>query len=133
MGEKQVPERKVPFLPTFLILEQTIQRQLQESGGVVMYLLLTGGSVHRGGWNLPSRFLEKLGGYPRKQKAQAEFPNMRGDDFRPLRLQHRGEATAKCGALRDFFCFVLQWWEFLVPHMTMVIFTSVEGHSPFLI
>jgi len=32
------------------------------SCGVVMYLLLTG--------------------YPRKQKAQAEFPNMRGDDFR---------------------------------------------------
>lgn len=58
-------------------------------------------AVHRGGWNnLPSRFLEKRGGYPRKQKAQAEFPNMRGDDFRPL-------ATAKYSGCA-IFCFVLQ-------------------------
>lgn len=65
-------------------------------------------AVHRGGWNLPSRFLEKRGGYPRKQKAQAEFPNMRGDDFRPLRLQHRGRGYRKVWCVARFFCFVLQ-------------------------
>ena len=33
---------------------------------------------------------------------------MRGDDFRPLRLQHRGRGYRKVWCVARFFCFVLQ-------------------------
>lgn len=75
------------------------------------------------GWNWPplggttSRFRnEKLGGYPRKQKAQAEFPNMRGDDFRPLRVATQGWGLPQSMAVARFFCVSsCKRCEFLVP------------------
>ena len=81
-------------------------QEWMESVGWKMELATTGAN------NLSS--LEKLGaGYPRKQKAQAEFPNMRGDDFRSLWL-HR-ESYRGVWRLRDFCEFRRVIWEFLVP------------------
>lgn len=143
MGGKRVPERKVPFLPTCLILEQMIQRQLQESGGVVMYLLLTGGSVGMDGeCSRPYTEGDETCRAVSSKNAEVILESKRRRRSFPtcvVMISGRsvcstgGEDTAKCGALRDFFVSFCKRWEFLAPHTTMVIFTNVEGHSPFLI
>jgi len=62
-GEQMTEKVTTPYYASPQVHEGLYSEALDAwSCGVVMYLLLTG--------------------YPRKQKAQAEFPNMRGDDFR---------------------------------------------------
>jgi len=62
-GEQMTEKVTTPYYASPQVHEGLYSEALDTwSCGVVMYLLLTG--------------------YPRKQKAQAEFPNMRGDDFR---------------------------------------------------
>lgn len=128
------------FFSTFLILEQTKGREsCKHTGGVVMYLLLTGGSV---GWMESSRPYTGGDGTTcravssknaevilESKRRRRSFPTCVVMISGRSGCSTGGEDTAKCGALRDFFVSFCKRWEFLAPHMTMVIFTILHSWS----